>query len=271
MIPAGRMSIRLRPLVLAATAAAVLAGPLPAQSFVAEYPPVQGSDAVYLREWLMETGRVERLASWLNGWIRMPRRVALRMVECPSSDIRWNRQEHAVEMCYRMITRLYGIAEGQDSLVEAATGAHYFVTLHGVAHGIIEELNLPVGADPEAAVDELSALLLIASSRNPENVAFVVGGGRHPAGGRSGVGKLGLCPEPWAGARAVPQRGLPGVRKQLRAVRVAAHQGAGPRRCAAAVPGRRPAQRGRVEPPPGALPAVIPRPALTRRGACLRL
>jgi hypothetical protein len=170
------MTITLRPLVLASAAAAVLAGPLHAQSFVADYPPVQGSDAVSLREWLIETGRVERLASWLNGWIRMPRRVTLRMVECPSSDIRWNRQEHTVEMCYRMITRLYGIAEGRDSLVEAATGAHYFVTLHGVAHGIIEELNLPVGADPEAAVDELSALLLIASSRNPENPAFVVGG-----------------------------------------------------------------------------------------------
>jgi hypothetical protein len=170
------MTIRLRPLMLAALAAVALAGPLRAQSFVAEYPPVQGSDATYLREWLIETGRVERLASWLNGWIRMPRRVTLRMVECPSSDIRWNREEHTVEMCYRMITRLYGIAEGQDSLVDAATGAHYFVTLHGVAHGIIDELSLPVGTDPEAAVDELSALLLIASSRNPENAAFVVGG-----------------------------------------------------------------------------------------------
>jgi hypothetical protein len=168
------MTIRLRPLMLAA-AAAVLAGPVHGQSFVAEYPPVQGSDAVYLREWLIETGRVERLAAWLNGWIRMPRPVTLRMVECPSSDIRWNRQEHTVEMCYRMITRLYGIAEGQDSLVDAATGAHYFVTLHGVAHGIIDELSLSVGADPEAAVDELSALLLMAS-RNADNPAWVVGG-----------------------------------------------------------------------------------------------
>jgi hypothetical protein len=169
------MIIRLRPLALAAAAAAVLAAPLQAQSFVADYPEVQGTDAVHLRAWLIETRRVERLTSWLNAWIRMPRQVTLRMVECPSSDIRWNRQAHALEMCYRMITRLYGIAAENDSLVEAATGAHLFVTLHGVAHGIIDELNLPVGVDPEAAVDELSALLLIAT-RHWENPRFVVGG-----------------------------------------------------------------------------------------------
>lgn len=167
--------MRLRPLFLAA--AAVLAIPLHAQqaTFVVEYPPVQATDAVRSREWLMERGQVEVLASWLNRWIRMPRRVTLRMVECPSSDVRWNREEHAVDMCYRMITRLYGIAQGQDSLARAAGGAHLFVTLHGVAHAIIGELGLNVGADPEAAVDEMSALLLNAI-RHPSTPVFVVGG-----------------------------------------------------------------------------------------------
>jgi hypothetical protein len=169
------MTIHLRPLALAALAV-VLGTPVRAQTgFVVEYPPVQSTAAARNREWLMETRRLEGLASGLNSWIRMPRRVALRMVECPSSDIRWNAAEHAVEMCYRMITRIYGLAAGQDSLRAAAPGAHLFVTFHGVAHAIIGELDLTVGTDPEAAVDELSALLLVAAGPR-EFPLFVLGG-----------------------------------------------------------------------------------------------
>jgi hypothetical protein len=250
------MTLRLRPLLLAAlVAAAVFAGSLRAQSFVAEYPPVQGSEAIRQREWLMETGNVERLAGWLNRWIRMPRRVALRMVECPSSDIRWNRQEHAVEMCYRMITRLYGIAAEDDSLRRAAGGAQLFVTMHGVAHAIIGELGLPVGADPEVAVDELSALLLTAVPHH-ETPAWVVGGVTALQAADAGWANHGAP----AGARALPERGVPGVRHRSRGVRVAPHQRTGASGRAAAVPRRRPAQRGRVEPPHRPVPAMIPRP-----------
>lgn len=146
--------------MLAATAA-VLAQPLTAQAgFVAEYPAVQSTQAARAREWLMEGRQLDGMAAGLNSWIRMPRRVALRMVECPSSDIRWNQAERAVEICYRMATRLYGIAAEQDSLRRAASGAHLFMTFHGVAHAIIAELNLSVGADVEGAVDELTALML---------------------------------------------------------------------------------------------------------------
>lgn len=169
------MTIRLRPFALAATAV-VLAAPVRAQTgFVVEYPPVQSTVAARNREWMMETRRLEVLASGLNSWIRMPRRVALRMVECPSSDIRWNAAEHAVEMCYRMITRIYGLAAGEDSLHTAAPGAHLFVTFHGVVHAIISELDVPVGADPEAAADELTALLLVAAGGR-EFPLFVLGG-----------------------------------------------------------------------------------------------
>lgn len=170
------MPIRLRPLALAAAATFLLAVPARAQNgFVVEYPPVQGADAARQREWLMQTRQMEMLAQGLNSWIRMPRRVPVRMLECTSSDIRWNAEEHAVEMCYRMLTRLYGIAAGQDSLRPAVGGAHLFMTLHGVAHAIVDELDLPAGADPEATVDEISALLFI-SSRSEEIPIFVVGG-----------------------------------------------------------------------------------------------
>lgn len=159
------MTIRLRSLALAATAAAALATPLRAQAgFVVEYPPVQDATAARMREALMGSGRLERLSRGLNGWIRMPRQVTLRPVECPSSDIRWNAEERAVELCYRMLTRLGGITAGQDSLSRALTDAHFFMTLHGVAHAIADELDLAVGPDPEAGIDELTVLLLMAGA-----------------------------------------------------------------------------------------------------------
>lgn len=159
------MTIRLHPLMLAAAAVAVLAVPLPAQPrFVVEYPPVQDAAAARMRESLMASGRFERLSRGLNGWIRMPRQVTLRLVECASSDIRWNGEDHAVELCYRMLTRLGGITAGQDSLVRAVIDAHFFMTLHGVAHAIVDELDLAVGPEPESGIDELTALLLMAAT-----------------------------------------------------------------------------------------------------------
>jgi hypothetical protein len=167
------MSLRL--LALAGTLL-VAAAPVRAQAgFVVEYPPVQSQDAAFFRHWLMQNGQVDRLAQWLNGWIRMPRQVGLRQVECTSSDIRWNAAERAVEMCYRMHTRLYGLSQGQDSLRNATGGAHLYMTLHAVAHAIIDELDLSVGADEEVAVDELSALMF-SGLRRPGLPLFVLGG-----------------------------------------------------------------------------------------------
>lgn len=157
-------------------AAAVLALNAPARAqFAAEFPPVQDPTAARMREGMMQSGQLEAMARGLNGWIRMPRRTPLRMAECPSSDIRWNAEDHAVEICYRMVTRLFGIAAGRDSVQQALGWAYIYMTLHGVAHGIIDEFNVPAGTDPEATVDELSALLIIAG-REPRMAAAVLNG-----------------------------------------------------------------------------------------------
>lgn len=169
------MTIRLRSLILAAAVAA-LATPLCAQTgFVVEYPPVQEASAARMREWLMSNGRLERLSRGLNGWIRMPRQVTLRPVECPSSDIRWNGEAHAVELCYRMLTRLAGLAAEDDSVGSAVSDAHFYMTLHAVAHGIVDELDLAVGPDPEAGMDELMALLLMAGASREGTVRTLRG------------------------------------------------------------------------------------------------
>lgn len=156
------MSLRLLALAGALIAAAA---PLPAQAgWVAEYPPVQDPDAARRRAYAMSERHLETLVGDLNAWIRMPRRVALRMVECPSSDIRWNAEEHALELCYRMAVRLDALGERQEGLREAVPAAYFYLFMHGVAHAFVDELDLPVGADPETTAHQVSALMLYSQS-----------------------------------------------------------------------------------------------------------
>lgn len=150
-------------LALAAAAVLALTAPAGAQ-FVVEYAPTQDADAGYVREVMMQGGNLGNLSESLNEFIRMPRRIPLRMMDCTSSDIRWNAEAHVLELCYRMLVRMAGIAAEQDSLWRAVSWAHLYLTVHGTAHAIIDELNLPAGTDPEARVDELSAVLMMGTA-----------------------------------------------------------------------------------------------------------
>lgn len=147
--------------LLGAAAAVVPAGAQQA-GFHPEYPEVQDAQHASARAWLMEDGQLDRFAAWMNQWLRMPRRVALRMAECPTSDVRWAPEQRAVEICYRMGTRLGGLLQA-DTLQDSFAPAMWFLQLHGVAHATIDELNLSVGAREEQAVDEFTALMLMRS------------------------------------------------------------------------------------------------------------
>jgi Putative metallopeptidase len=169
------MTSRLPTLLLCCTVL-LAAAPLPAQTgFVAEYPPVQDSEAALRREIAMSSRLLENLADEFNRSLRMPRRVALRMVECPSSDIRWNAEERALELCYRMAVRLEGLAERHEGLEDQIPGAYFYLMAHGLAHALVDELDLPVGRDPEVRAHEVTALL-VALMRREESVLWVLRG-----------------------------------------------------------------------------------------------
>ena len=141
--------------------AAALSSPAGAQAgFVAEYPEVQSAEAARVRQWMMEQRQLESFSLAMNQWLRMPRRIAVRMAECPTSDVRWVPEQRAVEICYRMGTRVSNLLAA-DTLREAFAPAMFFLQLHGVAHAVIDELDLQVGGREEQAVDELVALLLM--------------------------------------------------------------------------------------------------------------
>jgi hypothetical protein len=150
-------------------AVAALSTPAGAQ-FVAEYPEVQSAEAARVRRRMMEDRQLEQFALAMNGWLRMPRRIAVRMAECPTSDVRWVSEQRAVEICYRMGTRVHNLLSA-DTLRESFAPAMFFLQLHAVAHGVIDELDLQVGGREEQAVDELVALLLM-RFHDPSGVAL---------------------------------------------------------------------------------------------------
>jgi hypothetical protein len=169
-----------RALVVCAVLAAALTNPAAAQAgraqrgFRAELAPAQEAGSIRMRRFYEESGMMTEFAAHLNHWVNMPRPVTLRWLECPASDVRWVPETQSVEMCYRMLNRVTGLLNGNESAARAAMGAHFFAIFHAVAHAMVDELDLPTPNGEEQAVDELMALLLI--HQGPEYGTLMVGG-----------------------------------------------------------------------------------------------
>lgn len=149
----------------ALAAALVLGAPASAQSrpepgFRVELGEAQDPGSVRVRGWLEQTRTLPMFAMGLSAWIRMPRPVTLRAAECATSDVRWVPEQAAVEICYRMGVRLMGRLAA-DSTRNAFRGALGFLILHGVAHAVVDEMDLPTAGGEEQAVDELMALMIV--------------------------------------------------------------------------------------------------------------
>lgn len=150
----------LRRAALACALVVSAAAPARAQ-FRVEMGPATESGSMRLRESVEQGGTMTRYAQNLNRWVNLPRPVTIRFVECPTSDVRWVPEERAIDVCYRMATRVMGIMSQADSTQRYAGPALEFMLFHGIAHAIVDELNLPTANGEEQAVDELAALLLV--------------------------------------------------------------------------------------------------------------
>lgn len=127
----------------------------------AELGEARSSEAMQMRRTLEQSDALQPLAQWFSYWLVMPRPVALHAVDCPTSDVRWVPEEAAVQVCYRMLVRLAGLLTAEDSTRAAWAPALYYLVLHGMAHAITDELDLPTPGGEERAVDELMALMLV--------------------------------------------------------------------------------------------------------------
>lgn len=153
-------------IISAVAAALVLGAPAGAQSrqepgFRVELGEAQDPGSVRMRAWLEQTHVLPMFAMGLSRWIRMPRPVTLRAAECATSDVRWVPEQAAVEICYRMGMRIQGRLTVADSTRNAFRGALSFLILHGVAHAVVDEMDLPTANGEEQAVDEVMALMMV--------------------------------------------------------------------------------------------------------------
>lgn len=149
---------------LVVIASFMLASPAASQSrrpwLRTELGPAQDPGSVAVRSWMERTRLLAPMEFYFNRWVRMPRPVTLRGVECAASDVRWVPEQAAVEVCYRMGVRVAGLLTGPDSVRMAEFPATAFFVMHGVAHAVVDELNLSAPGGDEQAVDEVMALML---------------------------------------------------------------------------------------------------------------
>ncbi|HYW10613.1 MAG TPA: DUF4344 domain-containing metallopeptidase [Longimicrobium sp.] len=131
------------------------------QGWRVELGEAQDPESMNMRRFFEENRVFAGPQAGLNRWVRMPRPVALHATECATSDVRWVPERARLEICYRLLVRLTGLLNASDSTAAALTPSFYFFVLHGAAHAIVDELNLPTAAGEERAADEVLALMLV--------------------------------------------------------------------------------------------------------------
>lgn len=146
------------------------------RGFRVELAAAQEPASARMQRFFAESGAMTEFARHLNYWVNIPRPVTLRWMECPTSDVRWVPETQSVEMCYRMGIRIMGMLSGNEAAYRAGLGATFFVIFHGVAHAMVDELNLPTPNGEEQAVDELMALMVI--HEGPEMGTMMIGGAK---------------------------------------------------------------------------------------------
>lgn len=142
----------------------VLAGAAPQagaaqQGFRVELGEAQDPESQRVRRYFEENRVFNAPVQGLNAWVRMPRPVTLHATECPAPEVRWVPAEARVEVCYPLLPYLTDVLAADSALGELAP-AFYFFVLHGAAHAIVDELDLPAAAGEEQAVDEVMGLML---------------------------------------------------------------------------------------------------------------
>lgn len=125
--------------VLLFAGAVLVAVPAHAQ-FRAEHAPATDPASLRIRQANVRDEHMVHFAERLNRWVNLPRPVTLRMMECPTSDVRWVPAEQVVEVCYRMAIRVFSLMGAADSTARVAGPAFEFLLFHGVAHAIVDEL-----------------------------------------------------------------------------------------------------------------------------------
>ncbi|WP_084958048.1 DUF4344 domain-containing metallopeptidase [Thermoactinospora rubra] len=129
-------------------------------------------------EWLMKDHEL------LQGWARVandafvpPRDVRIVAEQCGTVNAFYNSDDKSITMCYEMVPfleELLGGRSGARDAEEAVVGTLNGIFYHEFGHALIDLYDLPVTGREEDAVDQLSALVLIAQAEESGNYTGVI-------------------------------------------------------------------------------------------------
>jgi hypothetical protein len=135
------------------------------------YGPVRDTTFARWQNEFREDRFLEDIASWMNGWVRVPRDVTLTFQECGESNSFYRPEDRTVIVCFELVDELDGVFEHEDDQEQAVNDALLFTTLHEVGHALVNVLDLPITGREEDAVDQLASLILVDGSEGGDEAA----------------------------------------------------------------------------------------------------
>jgi hypothetical protein len=147
----------IRPALLLAILAPLLAAPLPAQGrWSVAFPEVKDPVHRELRSTFQELGLLHDLVVPLNEDFPPREDIVVEFTECGGALSFYAPARRTVRLCYELMMEVLGGDDDED--VEG--GAFTFTMLHAIAQAMIAERGIDSPLPPERAADELATLMV---------------------------------------------------------------------------------------------------------------
>lgn len=146
--------------------------------FTVTYNPSSNATHEQFRTALANNKVFEKVAEGLNNTVRIPKAVAIELVDCNTINAFYDPNTNRIIVCYELLDYFLDVfkpnAKTDDALGNAVIGATMFSFYHETGHGLIHLLDLPAVGREEDSVDQLATLTLIAMG--DEGVAMAESG-----------------------------------------------------------------------------------------------
>ncbi|HEX4962110.1 MAG TPA: DUF4344 domain-containing metallopeptidase [Thermoanaerobaculia bacterium] len=146
--------------------------------FRVAYEKSKNPDYQGLQQIFKETQFLEETVRALNETLAMPADVTVSLRECGAADAPYEPEKRRISMCYELIDSLSDLfmadATSEEDIQQAGIAvarATLFIFFHQAGHALIRLDGLAVPGKEEDAVDQLAALLLLASGKEGEKAA----------------------------------------------------------------------------------------------------
>jgi len=134
--------------------------------FYADYVAPKNTKYKQMESIIKEEKFVEGLAWALNQGLKLPWDIKITHMECGTANAFYLPKNHEVIMCYELLEYFEEFWQkhgASDYDVKNGTAeSYFFILFHELGHALIHAYDLPTTGKEENAVDQFSALLLLA-------------------------------------------------------------------------------------------------------------